>query len=146
MHGDFGAQRGKWRGIKQEQAIHCFVGGQERVEATGAHHVEGHVTLWGEPTPVSDQEQRGYAGNTCREVIFPRPDSAFGWVGAMHIRGRVLDLNMLCCDEHFDVAGCLVVQLVEEGTVAVGGEPCVHLCVGSQEFFFGLGFDGDGLM
>jgi hypothetical protein len=78
-------------------------------------------------------------------VIFPHPDSAFGWVGAMHIRGRVLDLDLFRHNESFNVVGCLIVQLVEEGVVATGGEPCIHLHVGSQEFFFGLVFDGDRL-
>ncbi len=63
----------------------------------------------------------------------------------MHIWGCVLDLDFLCRNEHFDVVGCLIVQLVEEGSVATGGEPCVHLRVGLQEFFFGSVFDGDGL-
>jgi hypothetical protein len=78
-------------------------------------------------------------------VIFPHPDSVFGWVGAMHIRGCVLDLDLLCRNERFDVVGYLIVQLVEEGTVAANGEPRIHLRVGLQEFFFGLVFDGDGL-
>ncbi len=54
----------------------------------------------------------------------------FGWVGAMHIRGRVLDLDLFHCDESFNVVGCLVVQLVDEGMVAMGGEPRIHLRVG----------------
>ena len=78
-------------------------------------------------------------------MIFPHPDGAFGWVGAMHIWGCVLDLDFLCRNEHFDVVGCLIVQLVEEGTVATDSEPRIHLCVGSQELFFGSVFDGDGL-
>ncbi len=78
-------------------------------------------------------------------MIFPHPDSAFSWVGVMYIRGCVLDLDLLHHNEGIDVAGFLVVQLVEKGTVATGGEPCVHLRVGSLEFFFGSGFDGDGL-
>jgi hypothetical protein len=53
----------------------------------------------------------------------------------MHIRGPVLDLDLLRRDERFTIAGCLVVQLVEAGTVAMGGEPRMHLRVGSQEFF-----------
>ncbi len=79
------------------------------------------------------------------KVIFPHLDCTFGWVGAMHIRGRVLDLDSLHRDECFNIVGCLVVQLVEEGTVATEGEPRIHLRVGSQELFFGLVFDGDGL-
>jgi hypothetical protein len=63
----------------------------------------------------------------------------------MHIRGRVLDLGLFHHNESFNLVGCFVIQLVEEGTVATGGEPRVHLCVGLQEFFFGLVFDGDGL-
>jgi hypothetical protein len=121
------------------------MGRHERVEATGAHHVEGHVALWGESTPVSNWEQQRYAGDACREVIFPHPDSAFGWVGAMHIQGRVLDLDLLHRDEPFDIARCLIVQLVEEGMVAADSEPCVHLRVGLQELIFGSVFDGDGL-
>jgi hypothetical protein len=78
-------------------------------------------------------------------VIFPCPDSTFGWVGAMHIRGCVLDLDLIRLNESFDIVGSLVFQLVEEGTVATGGEPRIHLRVGSQEFFFGSDFDGDGL-
>jgi hypothetical protein len=143
MHKDFGAQWGEWLGIKWEWAIHRFVGRKERVEATGAHHDEGHVALWGESTPVSDWERRRYSGDARHKVIFPRPDGAFSWVGAMHIGGRVLDLDLLHRYECFDVAGCFVVQLVEEGMVAAGGEPHVHL-VGLQEFFFGSVFDGDG--
>ncbi len=73
-------------------------------------------------------------------MIFPHPDSAFGWVGEMHIRGRVLDLDLFHRNERFNVVGCFVVQLVEEGMVATGSEPCVHLRVGLQEFFFGLVF------
>ncbi len=72
-------------------------------------------------------------------------DSTFGWVGSMHIWGLVLDLDLFPRDECFDITGCLVIQLVEEGTVAAGGEPCAHLHVGSQEFFFGSVFDGDRL-
>ncbi len=79
-------------------------------------------------------------------MIFPRPDGAFGWVGAMHIQGHVLDLDLLCHNEHFDIAGCHVVQLVEEGTVAAGSEPRIHLRVGLQEFFFGLVFMGTDLL
>ncbi len=78
-------------------------------------------------------------------MIFPHPDSAFGWVGAMHIRGRVLDLDLFHRNESFNIVGCLVVQLVEERTLATGGEPHIHLHVGSQVFFFGSVFDGDGL-
>jgi hypothetical protein len=122
------------------------VGGQERVEATGAHHVESHVALWGELTLVSDWERQRYSGDAHHEVIFPCPDGVFGWVGAIHIRGRVLDLDLLRRNECFDLAGCLVFQLVEEGTVAPGGKPRVHLLVCSQEFFSGSVFDGDGLV
>jgi hypothetical protein len=63
----------------------------------------------------------------------------------MHIRGHVLDLDLFHRDESFSAVGCLVVQLVEEGTVARSGEPRIHLRVGLQVFFFGSVFDGDGL-
>jgi hypothetical protein len=63
----------------------------------------------------------------------------------MHISERALDLDLLCRNERFDIARCLVVQLVEEGMVAAGDEPRIQLRVGSQELFFGSAFDGDGL-
>jgi hypothetical protein len=79
-------------------------------------------------------------------VIFPHPDSAFGWVGAMHIQGRVLDLDLFRRNESFNIMGYFVVQLVEEGTVATGGEPRVQLHVGLQEFSFDWFLMGTDLM
>jgi hypothetical protein len=55
--------------VEREGAFKSFVGGEEGVLSTGAEHVEGGITLFGEAAPVRNGEGLREAGDAQEEVI-----------------------------------------------------------------------------
>jgi hypothetical protein len=77
------------------------------------------------------------APNNDDDAVGAHSDHAFNRVGTVHVGWGVLEFDLFCHDEHFDLVGYLIVHFVEEGLIAPGRELGIHLCDGLEELFFG---------
>jgi hypothetical protein len=76
-------------------------------------------------------------------MVLPRTDRAFGGLGAVHVRGAILQFDLVQSNECFDIMGCLIDHFVEDGPISPGCKPGVHLCDGPQELLFASVLDWD---
>ncbi len=82
------------------------------------------------------------SGNPRCEVVFPCSNRTFSKVGVAHVGGGCIGVYFFCRDECFNIVGHLIVHFVEEGPIAPGREPDVHLRDGPDEFFLEPVLDG----
>ena len=81
------------------------------------------------------------AGN---EMVFERPDGAFGGIAMMDTGRGKLKVDVLVAEELFERLGALVVQALELGTMAGGAEAGVENFESRQDGGAGAGLDGLG--
>jgi hypothetical protein len=91
------------------------MGREEAVLSTGAEHVEGGITLFGEAAPVRNGEGLWEASDAQEEVIYPGAYHPFCQISVMHVQWSVLEVRLLPLDECFDLVRCLIVHFVQEG-------------------------------
>jgi len=144
---DSGARWGEGRAVVVEGAVELGLGGETGVDAGAAEEVEGDERLGKEAVPQVEGEVGVSGTEAGDEMIFERADGAFGGIAAVEVRGDQLVVDLVFLEELLEGGGSLIVESLELGAEAAGGEESVDAFVSRSMFgacavFHGLGEDG----
>jgi hypothetical protein len=125
-----------WRdgsSVEVVAAMELGVGGELGVDAGATEEVESQQCLGQEAIPQVHGKFFVQATEPCDEVILERADGAFRGIATMDARRNKLEVDGFFDKKFFQCDGALVVESLELGTEAGGGEGGMELLVAGED-------------
>jgi len=142
MHKDSDARRGNGGAIEIVMAIQLGPGGKFGIESGAAKEVQGEDGLWDKAIPQVEGKMFVDTAKAGDEMVFERPDGAFGGIATMDARRGKLKVDVLVAEELFERLGALVVQALEAWVESGVKEGSMEARVPRQDAGAGTILDG----